>query len=162
MLGLFRNTLYVRIAAQRLSVLHVESGQEFADLPVLAVDRSSGKPVAVAIGSEAVARNGQPGVSLANGFDHPRTLLADFTIAEQTLRQFVAKAIPRSLFASAPVMVLHPLEKLEGGLTQIEARALAELGMGSGARKSWVWTGPALSVDELRQQSFPASGTLHS
>jgi rod shape-determining protein MreB len=162
MLGLFRSTLYVRIAAQRLALLHVESGREFADTPLLALDASSGKPVVVGVGSEAAAKAGLDKITVANGFDHPRTLLADFTIAEQTLRQFVVRIVPRSLFAPAPVIVLHPLEKLEGGLTQIEARALAELGRGAGARQVFVWEGPALSVDELRTLDFPATGKLHA
>lgn len=158
MLNFFSNTIYVRIKPDRLSALHVESGNEFSDIPVLAIEQRGRKSLIVAVGSAAVALPGMPNIAVANGFDHPRTLLADFTVAERTLRFFLKSVLPRSIFAPSPILVIHPQAKLEGGLTQIEIRAFAELGLGTGARKVYVWEGPELSKEELRALRFSRAG----
>lgn len=158
MLELLRNTVYVRIAPDRLSLLHLESGKEHCDLPLLAIEERGSKRSIVAIGRAAMERGGIPGLALANGFKHPRTLIADFTVAEQTLKAFLRMVLPRSLFLPSPVLVLHPQAMLEGGLTQVEIRAFAELGLAAGARKVYVWEGPELSREELRELRFSRVG----
>lgn len=154
----FRSTLYVRLTPERLSILEVESGKVLEDEPTLVLQTRDGRTEMLGVGRQAAAQAGQPGVSLVNGFRHPRTLLADFMVAEQTLRHFVQQALPRSWLKVAPVLVLHPQAMLEGGLTQVEIRALAELGHGAGARKVFVWAGPELSREELLQQRFSRAG----
>lgn len=158
MLNIFRSTVYVRIKPDRLSVLHVESGVEHADVPTLAIEQAGGRHSVIAVGREAAGKAGLPNVTLANGFEHPRTLIADFSVAEQTLRQFLRRVLPRSLFAVSPIVVIHPQARLEGGLTQVEIRAFAELGIGAGARKIFVWQGPDLSTEELRELRFSRIG----
>ncbi|HZX30100.1 MAG TPA: rod shape-determining protein [Rhodocyclaceae bacterium] len=161
MLNLFHSTVYVRIKPERLSVLHVESGNELADAPVLAIEQKNGKNSVVAVGHEATTKARLSRITVANGFEHPRTLIADFTVAEQTLKLFVKKVLPRHFFALAPVLVIHPQSSLEGGLTQVEIRAFAELGIGAGARKVYVWEGPELSKGELHELRFSrTSGRL--
>lgn len=160
MLNLFRSTVYVRIKPDHLSALHVESGVEHGDLPTVAIEQRgrSGKRSIIAVGREATGKALLPNVTLANGFEHPRTLIADFTVAEQTLKQFLRLVLPRSLFAISPIVVIHPQAMLEGGLTQVEIRAFAELGIGAGARKTFVWQGPELSREELRELRFSRVG----
>lgn len=158
MLNLLRSTVYVRIKPDRLSVLHVESGHEHSDVPTLAIEQKNGKNIVLDPGSTAAAKTEISRVILANGFKHPRTLIADFSVAEQTLKQFLRKVLPHSLFAASPIMVIHPQAQLEGGLTQVEIRALAELGIGAGARKVFVWEGPELSKEELHDLEFSRLG----
>ena len=50
---------------------------------------------------------------------------------------------------------MHPLEKTEGGLTQIEVRALQELAAGAGAIEAHVWQGRELMDYELESRKFP-------
>jgi rod shape-determining protein MreB len=76
-------------------------------------------------------------------FSHPRTLLGNFVNAEAFLKSLVAEMKGGFLFK--PAMLIHPLERIEGGLTQIEERAFEELGRGAGASKVKVWCGAALS-----------------
>lgn len=154
----FKSTVYVRIKPDRLSVLHVESGMEYSDVPTLAIERKDRRSSLIAVGRDAATMGASPNVTLANGFKHPRTVIADFTLAEQTLKHFLARVLPRSLFAVSPAVVLHPQAALEGGLTQIEIRALAELGAAAGARKVFVWEGPELSAEELRELRFSRAG----
>lgn len=159
MRNLFRNTLYLRLQADLLRALHVESGQTLSEPPLLAL-RSNGKGrrVPLAVGDAALALEGQPGVELVNGFRHPRTLLADFAVAEQTLQLLLKRLQPPALLRPAPTVVLQPLERLEGGLTQIEIRALVELLRGAGARQAYLWTGRELHGHELQHLHFPESG----
>jgi rod shape-determining protein MreB len=158
MLKLFQNTLYFRIEPELIVVTHVESGHKIADKPVLAIETRKGKSVIVAHGKEANALAGQSNISINNGFLHPRTLLADFLIAQLTLKYLVKKIQPKTWFVPSPVIVLHPLKLLEGGLTQIEIRAFAELGSMAGARRVYVWSGPELTCEELIDLDFSRAG----
>ena len=161
MLKYFRSTIYVRIKAERLSVLHLESGKAFTDEPTLAIEQRNGKSYVAEIGHQANAKAGLPNITIANGFKHPRTPIADFTIAEMTLKHFLRQVIPRSIFAISPTLIMHPLEDYAGDLTQVEIRAFAELGFGAGGRTVYVWQGTELSQAELRALQFlPAKGQV--
>lgn len=46
----FRSTVYVRIKPDRLSVLHLESGNEHSDVPAIAIEQKNGKPLIIAVG----------------------------------------------------------------------------------------------------------------
>jgi rod shape-determining protein MreB len=86
-------------------------------------------------------------------FSHPRTLLGNFTNAESFLRTLVAEVTGSSLFRVKPHILLHPLERVDGGLTQIEERAFQELGIGAGAATVKVWSGStALSDAAVMEQ----------
>lgn len=52
-------------------------------------------------------------------------------------------------FFTSPVIIIHPMEMIDGGLSQIEERALMELASGAGARKVVVWVGHELSDQEV-------------
>ena len=117
---LFHNTLYLRLQPDQLHALHVESGRTLVEAPLLALRHDKGGRVPLAAGKEAQALRGQDGIELANGFEHPRTLLADFGVAEKTLQLLLRKILPASLLQRAPTVILHPQALLEGGLTQVE------------------------------------------
>lgn len=162
MINPFRNTLYLRLQPDCLHILHVESGRSLSETPALAYQHSKGRTVALAAGRAAEALRGREGVSVVNGFEHPRTLLADFGIAAQTLRLLLKQILPNGLRLVAPTLVLQPQARLEGGLTQLEIRGLAELLHGAGARRVFIWTGEELSHDELQSLHFSSErGTLH-
>lgn len=162
MFNLLRNTLYLRLQADLLHILHLESGRTFAEAPVLALRHDAkGQRVPLAVGNQALALDGQTGVELVNGFRHPRTLLADFAVAEKTLQLLLRKIQPRALLQRAPTVIFHPLEQLEGGLTLSETRGFYELLTVAGARKVYIWTGRELERHELEHLHFPTgSGTL--
>ncbi len=75
-------------------------------------------------------------------------LVGDFTAAESCLRALVAGARGSGLVLKTN-MLIHPMERPEGGLTQIESRVFHELAMGAGASKAVVWTGAALGDAEV-------------
>lgn len=84
-------------------------------------------------------------------FSHPRSLLGDFAAANETLKTALRAVKGRSFFMMSGV-VMHAMEKNEGGLTLIEQRALIELAIGCGASKAVVWQGPSLRDDQVREK----------
>lgn len=134
-----------------MHVRDVTSGQEWKEVPEVAV-KMGGEPTVVAVGSKAAkAALLEPDkVRLPNGFDHPRTMIADFTVAEKVLQHAVRSVFEGRFLRPAPILVMHPLERLEGGLTGVEERALLELGAGAGARKTHIWVGRELTDSEIR------------
>lgn len=85
---------------------------------------------------------------LLNGFDHPRSCVADIDVAAALLRYLIVKLINRRLMVR-PIIVMHPLEKTEGGMTSFEKRGLIELAGSAGARKTFIWAGHTLTHNEL-------------
>jgi len=148
--------LYLKLRSQSISGLHLPSGQVFDEPPVLALQTIKGKREAIAVGHAAMQLQGQSQVEVLNGFDHPRSLLADFAVAEKTLQLLVRQLAGKTLLK--PVLVLHPLEHLEGGLTQMERRGLYELCRCAGANKVHLWIGRELTIEELRSRQFPTDG----
>ncbi|HQN18663.1 MAG TPA: rod shape-determining protein [Syntrophobacteraceae bacterium] len=156
----FKNTLYVRIRSDLLSVTLVEQNRTIEDKPLVALAPGpKGKRNIVAVGSEAQIASSTAGgsVTIHNGFDHPRSCVQDFEIAKATLQYFIRPVGNRKNLVR-PIIVVHPLEKVEGGLTQIEYRALRELAESVGVRKVYVWTGRVLDFQELISLQFPQSG----
>ena len=84
-------------------------------------------------------------------FSHPRMLVADFSAAEACLKGALRELGSGGLALKTEVL-MHPLERLEGGLTPIESRCLEELGAGCGAGKVRVWTGARLGDSEARSR----------
>ena len=81
-------------------------------------------------------------------FSHPRMLVGDFTAAQACLKTLAEQAYG-SGFALRTEMLIHPMEKFEGGLTQIESRVFEELAAGAGASRVVVWSGAPLSDTEV-------------
>lgn len=147
--------VYVRLQHDRIRLRHAATGREIDEKPVLAVSTTVPRTILgagrTAAEQAALTRSAW---ELVNGFDHPRLLLADFQVAERTLRHFLRQLLGSRLLPPSPVLVMHPLERLEGGITPIEVRAMRELAAGAGAREALVWTGPELTDAELSEGTF--------
>ena len=82
-------------------------------------------------------------------YSHPRALVGNFTNAELLIKSLTKKMGG----FTAPSIVVHPLERIEGGLTQIEERAIQELAHGgANGRKVFVHTGAQLTDAEVIQK----------
>jgi rod shape-determining protein MreB len=119
MAGLFQPTiLYVRIRKNQF------------DIRNLATDQRS------------IARS-------LNGFSSERLLIANFSEAEATLAKAVKEMAKPGLFQSPPSFVLmHPLEIISGGISEVEDRVLRDLAAICG-RSGDVWVGDELSDEEV-------------
>jgi rod shape-determining protein MreB len=82
-------------------------------------------------------------------FSHPRSLIGQFEVGEKAMAKAISRAYPGKLIKPRPFLVIHPKEILEGGLTQIEERALMEMGLGAGASRVKVWQGADLDTEQL-------------
>ena len=82
-------------------------------------------------------------------FSHSKLLLGDFDVALLCLKPLVDAARGSILFAPFTSVVIHPLEKIDGGLAPLEERAFMELGEQAGATRVVLWSGPLLSDLEV-------------
>ena len=144
------NTIYVQIWENRLKSTNVETQECFDEKPLLAiVTDAAGKESVYAFGNAAAHCN-QPNTRIVNPFSHPRVLFSDFNVGEKLLQHIFALLHKRSSFLKpAPTVVIHPMEKTEGGLTVIEIRAFRELGLGAGARDVVVYQGKPLHAQTI-------------
>lgn len=145
-------TLYIRLKPDWLSIRVVAKNKpshEYQDIPCIALEGKVEpgvfgfveQPKILAVGKEAIQlhRNSIPVTLLLNGFEHPRTIISNFFVAELTLKWFIHQAYQQRFSIISPQMIIQPLEPLEGGLTQIEIRALSELGSQVGARQVYIY-----------------------
>lgn len=92
--------------------------------------------------SRSIQRQASP------GFSHQRMLVGNFSVAQECLKAALSEA-RGSGFALFTSVVIHPLEKIDGGLSQVEERLFRELAVGAGASKVVVWVGAPLSDAEV-------------
>ena len=85
-------------------------------------------------------------------FTTTRLLIGQFGAAEKALKAALKEILTGQLFAPSPNVVIHPLEMVEGGLSEIEDRALRELAIQAGASKVVVWVGHELSDSEVKEK----------
>lgn len=145
----FSPCFYVQMRESRLTVTDVATGERWDQAPLLAIETGDkGKKEVVAFGDEAKHR-ASPTTQVVNPFAHTRSLLSDFSVAEKLL-QLVFKALGKRRFIPvSPAVIMHPMEKAEGGLSQIEIRAFRELALGAGARSVLVQEGPELVAQNI-------------
>ena len=159
MLGFLRPTVYAQLDPDRLVVRDVRTGRAYAARPVGAVLTGPTRKV-VRVGDDALTASAGRPLEIVNPFKHPRMLIADLTLGQQVLRGFLDKLYASSLMPRQPVLVLHPRVDPEGGFTEIEIRALHELGRGAGASRVLVWHGRELLQRELLSLQLGSGGKL--
>lgn len=140
---------YIRLRRDRLVVRNASSGAVFDEEPLIAVTAEP-KPRVPGVGSSARMAP----VALTNPFQHPRIIIADFRLAETVFAHAFRSVSPRGWLQPSPIAVCHVLEPLEGGLSQIECRALRECMHGAGARAAYFWEGRELTDAELRSGAY--------
>jgi rod shape-determining protein MreB len=147
--------VYIKLRENLLTVKNVNSGEIYEDEPAVAIDND--KKTILAVGKQAHTFKTKNNVVIVNGFNHPRTIINDFLIAEKTLQYAVNQMCQNRFFRPSPITVIHPMEKIEGGLTLIERRALREMAAGAGAREVFIWVGRELTDDEIISRNYPLS-----
>ena len=140
---------YVRLCRNRLTVRDATGGGFYDDEPLVALSDNN-PPMIEAIGANARSASN----ITINPFSHPRVFIADFLIAEKVLLHAFKIVSGGKPFRVSPIAVVHITEELDGGLTQIEYRALRELFDNAGARRTYFWDGKELSDEELRNGMY--------
>jgi rod shape-determining protein MreB len=157
MLSAFTPIIYVQISPERLALKNLKTGESISEVPELAMSLPP-KPKILAVGPQARVVAASQAAEVINPFAHPRSLVSDFTVAEQLLKHQVRKVLGNSLLTLSPYVVIHPLGSPAGGFTQVERRAFREMALGAGASVAHVWTGRPLTERELLSRQPPASG----
>jgi hypothetical protein len=85
-------------------------------------------------------------------FTTTRLLIGQFVAAELALKGAFKQLATGRLFAVSPSVVIHAMEMVEGGLSEIEERTLREVAIGAGAGKAVVWVGRELSDSEVKEK----------
>ncbi len=148
--GMHAGPYYVRIGRQRLSVRDAKSAATYDMTPVVGVKGEP--PVIVSIGLP-VAPDADRSI---NPFDHPRLVVSDYDAAEKVLAHAIREIAGAAWFRPSPVIVVHPLDKLDGGLSPLEERALLELAESAGAGSAHIWLGRQLSDQEVIDGAYNA------
>jgi rod shape-determining protein MreB len=149
----FLNTLakkaYIRIRRDWMSVRIIGTDRRYDDIPQVAMQ--DGKIRAVGRSAESYRAEHGGGVRILRPFDHPRMILADFDVAVEVLQHFLLRALGRRVFVK-PIVILHPLEEMLGGLTAMETKALLDLALRAGAGEAHLLTGDDLSDENILSQ----------
>lgn len=149
LLSRFQKTFYIQIWENRIKVMDLTTGNVFDEKPYLAIEtKLNGVKVVIAVGNSAEFASSST-IQVVNPFSHPRCLFSDFYVAEKLVQHIIKILHEKSLISASPKFIIHPMEKIEGGLTMIESRAFRELGQGSGAMEVVLYTGTTLQTSNL-------------
>jgi len=159
LLDRFIPLIYIQLAPDKLTLKNIKTGEVISEVPEVAIAYDK-KTRIVGTGNEAFSHRMNPSVKIINPFAHPRTLVSDFTVAEQLLKIMVSRLLGSSLFAVSPKVILHPLGDPAGGFTQVELRAFREMAHGAGASQVVVWTGRVLTDQEILSGVYPKEGSV--
>lgn len=147
---LFSNTLYVQLWQDRIRIVNTDTQASFDEVPYIALRSPDTKQKIIsAVGNEALKLKNDSRFVVTNPFAHPRILISDFVLADKVLRYGFHQVQQIRFIPPSPLVVLHPMEKLEGGITQVEVRALQEIALSAGAREARVHVGNPLSTAEF-------------
>ena len=142
--SLFSFDVVVELSEQRITMRRFDTHEVFEYEPWIAIASENNKQKIVAIGQAAREMTG-PDLKVQNPFSHTRSFVADFLLAEKVL-QYGIFEIHKSKIRPSPRVVMHQLEKTEGGLTGIEERVLRELALGAGAREVVIHLGAKINT----------------
>ena len=161
MFGYFNQIIYVQVSPDILTARNPKTGESISEVPEVAIAHNP-KPNIIGVGKDARLHKSKPSVQIINPFSHPRSMVSDFTIGEQTLKAFVYRVTGKHFLTPAPKIVLHLLGDPAGGFTQVEVRAFREMALGTGASHVIMWIGRTLSDQELLSGEFPSTGQVLS
>lgn len=140
---------YVQIWEHRVKISDKKRGVIFDEEASLVIKTNNkGQDVVVCAGDAVKAYASDNKFSVIKPFSHPRSLISNFVVAEQFLQYAVKMSRSGNFIAITPLLIIHPMEKLEGGITEVEKRAFQELALGAGARECIVHKGDEINLCE--------------
>jgi len=153
----FDAQIYIQIWENRIKATNIKTGKVYDEKPLLAISlNEKGTKVIEAIGNDALFKENSK-IEVINPFSHKRSLISNFEIGEKLLQHIIGLLLQQSIFKLRPRVVVHPMEKLEGGLTIVEERAFKELAIGAGARDVIVYQGSELTIHDFNFDNIKAN-----
>jgi rod shape-determining protein MreB len=141
--SLFSNDLLFELSENKVSIKAFSSNMSFEDEPYIALESTKKGEIVKAIGKEAKSLS-SPNIRVLNPFKHSRSFVADFMCAEKILQHGIY-TMHNSKIRPAPRVIIHQLDKTDGGLADIEERVLRELALGAGAREVIIYVGDKIN-----------------
>ncbi|HDH12595.1 MAG TPA: 1-pyrroline-5-carboxylate dehydrogenase [Nitrospirae bacterium] len=89
-------------------------------------------------------------LSSTSPFTTERLLIGNFTVAQTLLIKGIKIVMGKKFFV--PIILMHPIEKIDGGLSQVEERVLKDLAIIVGAQKITLWVGQELTDKDVLQK----------
>ncbi len=89
-------------------------------------------------------------LSASSPFSTERLLIGEFTVAQALLTKGIKIVMGKKFFA--PIILMHPIEKIDGGLSQVEERVLKDLAIVAGAQKVVLWVGQELTDKDVLEK----------
>jgi rod shape-determining protein MreB len=132
--GYFANDIAIDLGTANTLIYMQGKGIVLDEPSVVAIQQGggpSGKKTILAVGAEAKKMLGRTPGSINAIRPMKDGVIADFTITEQMLKQFIKKVNPSRMFSSPPRIVIC----VPCGSTQVERRAIRESALGAGANK---------------------------
>ena len=142
--SLFSNDVLIELSENLISFKVFGSDVNFQTKPVISLEKKGNDETITAIGKVLSTPNVT--TRYVNPFAHPRSFVGNFLLAEKIL-QHGMREIHKTRLRPSPRVVMHQLEKNEGGLTDIEDRVLRELAVGAGAREVIIYLGQRINVE---------------
>ncbi len=139
-----KGVLYVQIWESRLKVTNLTTGETFDESANVAIKTADNGKKSIKFGNEALVISDSQTMSF-NPFSHPRTLLVDPLIVEKYF-VFVFKKL-KSSFIFSPIVMIHPMEKVEGDLVTIERQGFITVAKNAGAKEVFTYVGDKLTGD---------------
>ncbi len=115
-----------------------------------------GKKTIQAVGHEAKAMLGKVPGNIEAIRPMKDGVIADFTVTEQMLKQFIKMVHPRSLFRPSPRIIIC----VPCGSTQVERRAIRESAIGAGARQVFLIEEPMAAAIGAGMPVSEATGSM--
>ncbi len=116
----------------------------------------NGKKTIQAVGAEAKAMLGKVPGNIEAIRPMKDGVIADFTVTEQMLKQFIKMVHPRSLFKPSPRIIIC----VPCGSTQVERRAIRESALGAGASEVYLIEEPMAAAIGAGLPVAEASGSM--
>jgi rod shape-determining protein MreB len=154
LLSRFASVIYVQIWEGRLKVTNLASNESYDDSPLVVIRTTDkGEKLISGIGKQA-SISIDSNEKVVNPFSHPRVLFSDFYVGEKLLQHAFKQISNIKYLRPRPKVIIHPMEKTEGGLTMIEKRAFRELALGAGAIEVKLHTGKPLTIKSINFDKF--------
>ena len=131
--GYFSHDLAIDLGTANTLIYVSNKGIVLDEPSVVSIRHENGtnKKSILAVGLEAKKMLGRTPGSIQAIRPMKDGVIADFTVTEQMLKQFIKKVSPNRLFSSSPRIVIC----VPCGSTQVERRAIKESALGAGARR---------------------------
>lgn len=160
--------IYIQISPSMITVHNCTTHEIISAPPDIAL-RHSAKVTMQGFGiaahdamTQAQVEGLPPGVTmeLVNPFLHPRTLIADASLAKHLVSHYLQSVHRKKWMQPSPWLVIHPQGIPEGGYTAVEIQTLLNLGNACGAISTVIWQGTELTSDHIRSRIFPETGKI--